>query len=82
MFWIFSVYSKIGNLRLDKKTVRVKLEDKVYDTGRKKFGVVLEDNVNTGCNVALNPGTYLKKNTLIYIDPDSFKQKTINQDKI
>ena len=37
-----------------------------WETGRKKFGAMLGDNVEVGCNSVLNPGTVIGKNTNIY----------------
>jgi UDP-N-acetylglucosamine diphosphorylase/glucosamine-1-phosphate N-acetyltransferase len=45
-----------GNLRLDKKTVRMKIKNKLIDSARKKLGVVIGDDVETGINVNFMPG--------------------------
>jgi bifunctional UDP-N-acetylglucosamine pyrophosphorylase/glucosamine-1-phosphate N-acetyltransferase len=45
-----------GNLRLDKKTVRMKIESKFVDSARKKLGTVIGDYVETGINVNFMPG--------------------------
>lgn len=51
---------KIANLRLDREEVEVLYEGKVLSTGRRKFGAILGDRSQIGCNVALSPGTLLK----------------------
>lgn len=45
-----------ANYRLDAKTVRMVVKDKVVDTGRTKLGVVFGDNVKTGINALFMPG--------------------------
>ncbi|MBQ8551988.1 MAG: UDP-N-acetylglucosamine pyrophosphorylase [Clostridia bacterium] len=55
-----------SNVKSDKTPVAVKAGDTVIDTGRKKFGAMLGDNVEVGCNSVLCPGTVIGKNTNIY----------------
>ncbi len=55
-----------SNVKADKKLVTIKVNDERIDTGIKKFGAVLGDNVEVGCNSVLNPGTVIGKNTNIY----------------
>ena len=54
-----------SNLRVDKANVKIKC-DEFIDTGLKKVGVFLGDNVQVGCNSVLNPGTVIGKNTMVY----------------
>ncbi|MDR0351243.1 MAG: UDP-N-acetylglucosamine diphosphorylase [Puniceicoccales bacterium] len=51
----------LANLRLDKKCVRVLQKD----TGLRKFGAILGDLAQVGCNSVLNPGTILHKNATV-----------------
>ena len=44
----------------------VKAGEETFETGLKKFGAMLGDNVEVGCNSVLNPGTVIGKNTNIY----------------
>jgi acetyltransferase-like isoleucine patch superfamily enzyme len=37
-----------------------------WETGRKKFGAMLGDHVEVGCNSVLNPGTVIGRNSNIY----------------
>jgi UDP-N-acetylglucosamine diphosphorylase/glucosamine-1-phosphate N-acetyltransferase len=53
--------TKIANLRLDKKNVVVNGKD----TGRRKLGAIIGDNVQTGINCSINLGTLIGNNTLI-----------------
>lgn len=48
------------------KSVMVKVGDEVYNTGLRKFGAVLGDDVQVGCNSVLNPGTVIGKRSIIY----------------
>lgn len=55
-----------SNVRSDKQLVKVHTEDGDIETGLKKFGAILGDNVEVGCGSVLNPGTIIGKNTNIY----------------
>ncbi len=55
-----------SNVKSDKTLVVVKAGEETFETGLKKFGVMLGDNVEVGCNSVLNPGTVIGKNTNIY----------------
>jgi hypothetical protein len=54
-----------SNLRLDQGEVTVRLPDRVASTGLRKFGAVLGDHAEVGCNAVLNPGTLLGKRALV-----------------
>ena len=55
-----------SNVKSDKKLVVLRHKDTVIETKLKKFGAILGDNVEVGCNTVLNPGTMVGKNTNIY----------------
>lgn len=55
-----------SNVKSDKKLVIVKNGDEKIETGLKKFGAMIGDNVEVGCGSVLNPGTVIGKNTNIY----------------
>ena len=55
-----------SNVKSDKTLVVVKTNNGNYETGLKKFGAILADNVEVGCNSVLNPGTIVGRNTNIY----------------
>lgn len=55
-----------SNLKSDKSLVTVAIDGKKIETGVKKFGAMLGDNVEVGCNSVLNPGTVVGRNTNIY----------------
>lgn len=52
---------KCANLRLDQAYISVLLETRKVDTGLKKFGAVVGDFSQIGCNSVLNPGTLVGK---------------------
>ena len=53
-----------ANLRHDQQTIKVNVQGKSVDTGRRKFGVVIGDGVHTGIHTSLYPGRLLGRNTL------------------
>lgn len=55
-----------SNVKSDKTLVKVHAEDGDIETGLKKFGAMVGDNVEVGCGSVLNPGTVIGKNTNIY----------------
>ena len=55
-----------SNVKSDKTLVVVKSREEQIETGLKKFGAMLGDQVEVGCNSVLNPGTVIGKETNIY----------------
>lgn len=55
-----------SNLKSDKSLVTVAFEGARVDTNRKKFGAIIGDFTEVGCNSVLNPGTIVGRNTNIY----------------
>lgn len=55
-----------SNLKSDKSLVTVKCGDEKIETGLKKFGAILGDCVEIGCNSVMNPGTVIGRNTNVY----------------
>lgn len=55
-----------SNVKSDKKLVIVKNGKEQIETGLKKFGAMVGDNVEVGCGSILNPGSVIGKNTNIY----------------
>lgn len=55
-----------SNVKSDKKLVVVKDGDKKIETGLKKFGCMIGDNVEVGCGSVLNPGSVIGRNSNIY----------------
>lgn len=57
--------TKIANLRLDKKNIKVTLNGKKIDTKRRKLGTITGDNVQTGINSIINVGTIIGNDVFI-----------------
>lgn len=55
-----------SNVKSDKSLVVVKSDAEQIETGLKKFGAMLGDFVEVGCNSVLNPGTVVGRNSNIY----------------
>lgn len=55
-----------SNVKSDKTLVVVKNGAEHIETGRKKFGAILGDYVEVGCNSVLNPGTVVGRHSNIY----------------
>ena len=58
--------SVTSNVKSDKTLVVVKNDEEKIETGRKKFGAILGDGVEVGCNSVLNPGTVVGRMSNIY----------------
>ena len=57
---------KISNVKLFSGNVEVEVEGVPFDTGLRKFGALLGDGAEVGCNAALNPGSILGRGAVIY----------------
>lgn len=55
-----------SNVKSDKTLVVVKAKEGEIATGLKKFGAMLGDNVEIGCNSVLNPGTVVGRESNVY----------------
>lgn len=60
--------TKLANVKVDmgKKSVKVRINGEVHDTGLRKIGAILGDGVSLGCNSVTSPGTLVAKNSLSY----------------
>ena len=58
--------SVTSNVKSDKTLVEVRLGDTRIRTGLKKFGAMLGDGAEIGCNSVLNPGTVIGRNSNVY----------------
>ncbi len=61
----FGAGTKVANLRLDNNTIKVSIAGKRIDSGRRKLGILMGDNVKTGINVSLMPGVKIGPNSAI-----------------
>jgi UDP-N-acetylglucosamine diphosphorylase / glucose-1-phosphate thymidylyltransferase / UDP-N-acetylgalactosamine diphosphorylase / glucosamine-1-phosphate N-acetyltransferase / galactosamine-1-phosphate N-acetyltransferase len=57
---------KISNVKLVQGNVLVEVEGKPIDTGLRKFGALVGDNAEVGCNAVLNPGSIIGRGSVIY----------------
>ena len=55
-----------SNVKSDKKLVVIHNGAEQIETGRKKVGAILGDNVEVGCNSVLNPGTVIGRESRVY----------------
>ena len=56
----------VSNLKLNNDIIMVRTSDGVVNTGLRKFGALIGDGVEVGCNAVLNPGSILGRRSLIY----------------
>jgi len=57
---------KVSNVKLVPGTVRVEVDGRPMDTGLRKFGALVGDYAEIGCNVVLNPGSIIGRHSVIY----------------
>ena len=82
---ILGYYAHMGagsitsNVRSDKTLVKVHGEQDI-ETGLKKFGAIVGDYVEVGCNAVLNPGTVVGRHSMIY--PTSCVRGVIKENSI
>ena len=72
--------SVTSNVKSDRTLVAVRCGDERIDTGLKKFGAMLGDGVEVGCNSVLNPGTVVGRNSNVY--PLSSVRGTVPENSI
>jgi NDP-sugar pyrophosphorylase family protein len=72
--------TKLANFKIIESDIEINIEGKRYKTGLRKFGAVLADGVETGCNSVTAPGTLLGKDVLLYPNTtarDYYPPKTV-----
>ena len=57
---------KISNVKLVDGNVTVEIEGRPFDTGLRKFGALLGDHTDIGCNAVLNPGSIIGRGSVVY----------------
>jgi NDP-sugar pyrophosphorylase family protein len=57
---------KISNFKMFPGNIEVEVDGKPFDTGLRKFGALLGDSVEIGCNAVLNPGSVIGRGAVIY----------------
>lgn len=60
--------TKLANFKFENLSsqMNIKVEDKIYRTGLRKFGAILGDSTETGCNSVIGPGTLISHKSIIY----------------
>jgi len=58
--------AKISNVKLFPGNIEVDVNGLPHDTGLRKFGALLGDHAEVGCNAVLNPGSILERGAVIY----------------
>jgi NDP-sugar pyrophosphorylase family protein len=79
---------KISNVKLVPNNVTVVINGKPFDTGLLKFGALLGDGCEIGCNAVLNPGSIIGRGSVIYpntnwrgvLPPDSIVKNNAAQE--
>ena len=69
-----------SNVKSDKRLVVVHGGEEAVETGLKKFGAMLGDFVEVGCNAVLNPGTVIGRRSSVY--PTSCVRGLVPEDSI
>lgn len=57
---------KISNFKLVPGNIGVEFAGKLLDTGLRKFGALLGDETDIGCNAVLNPGSVIGRRSIVY----------------
>ena len=57
---------KISNYKLFPGNIEVEVDGAPFDTGLRKFGALLGDGAEVGCNAVLNPGSIIGRGAVIY----------------
>ena len=57
---------KISNIKLLPGNIEVEVDGVPFDTGLRKFGALLGDGAEAGCNAVLNPGSILGRGAIVY----------------
>ena len=57
---------KISNYKLFPGNIEVEVDGAPFDTGLRKFGALLGDGAEVGCNAVLNPGSILGRGAVVY----------------
>jgi len=58
--------AKISNFKMFPGNIEVELDGRPFDTGLRKFGALLGDGAEVGCNAVLNPGSIIGRGAVIY----------------
>tara|TARA_R110002096_G_scaffold203718_2_gene389031 strand:+ start:17503 stop:18198 length:696 start_codon:yes stop_codon:yes gene_type:complete len=56
----------LSNVRLDRRNVRVATESEQLESGLRKFGAIIGDRTEVGCNSVLSPGSVVGRDCILY----------------
>src|SRR5262249_49237667 len=56
----------LSNVKAFKGNITVEIDGKPFDTGLRKFGALLGDGADIGCNAVVNPGSIIGRGSIIY----------------
>jgi len=80
----------LSNVKLDRQEITIVLPDgKILPTGLKKFGAIVGDHAEIGCNSVINPGSLIGRRSIVYpgvvwrgILPESSILKTVQTHEV
>lgn len=72
--------TKLANLKFLPGNVKIVYNEKLVDTGRRKFGAILADGCQTGCNSVTSPGTLMAKRALLM--PNTTARSGLHKTKV
>lgn len=70
----------LSNVKSDKSDVSIRINDQKIQTNLRKFGAILGDFVEIGCNSVLNPGSIIGRNSTVY--PLTMVRGVLDENKI
>lgn len=76
----FGAGAVTSNVKSDKSEIAIKMQGEVIETHLKKFGAIVADDVEIGCNAVLCPGTVLCRNVTVY--PTSCVRGVVRENSI
>ena len=56
----------LSNIKLAPENVWVEMDGRCIDSGLRKFGALVGDNTDIGCNSVLNPGSIIGRGAMVY----------------
>ncbi|MBV8901186.1 MAG: UDP-N-acetylglucosamine diphosphorylase [Verrucomicrobia bacterium] len=56
----------LSNVKLDRTEISVRVGAELIPTGLRKFGAIIGDRTEIGCNAVINPGSILGRDSLVY----------------
>jgi len=56
----------LSNVKLDHREISVAIDDGIIPTGLTKFGAIIGDRTEIGCNAVVNPGTVIGRDCIVY----------------